>query len=101
MESWTIVGLLAGLMTTAGFIPQLVKGLRTKRMDDVSFLMPLILIAGMTMWLLYGVLIGDLPIVFWNAIGIGINSGILFLKRIYSAHYLEELAESPSPDIDP
>jgi MtN3 and saliva related transmembrane protein len=93
MESWTIVGLMAGLMTTMGFIPQLIKGLRTRRMNDVSLLMPIVLITGMGLWLTYGLIIDDIPIVFWNAIGIAINSGILLLKVLYSGHPRGEMVD--------
>ena len=43
---WTILGLLAGAITSTGFIPQLVRGFRTKKLHDVSYFMPVALIAG-------------------------------------------------------
>lgn len=81
---WTILGLVAGLLTTSSFIPQLIKGYRTKRMDDVSLLMPAVLGTGMFLWLLYGIAVNDLPIIIWNAISVALNLGIIFLKIRYS-----------------
>ena len=93
MDSWIVIGLMAGVMTTTGFLPQLIKGFRTKRMDDVSMLMPLILIVGMSLWLIYGTILDDLPIILWNAVGIVINLGIVVLKLRYSGHLRSEKAE--------
>lgn len=76
----TIIGLLAGLITTSGFLPQIVKGYRTGRMEDVSLFMPLVLVVGMGLWLIYGLLIGDIPIILWNTVAIGLNVGLIYLK---------------------
>jgi MtN3 and saliva related transmembrane protein len=85
MDDWMALGLVAGLLTTAGFVPQLVKGYRTKSMDDVSLVMPILLAAGMALWLGYGVLIESWPIIFWNAVALVLNLGIIFFKLRYSA----------------
>jgi len=83
MDGWTILGLAAGFLTTVGFVPQIIKGYRTKHMGDVSMTMPLLLGLGMLLWLAYGVTLGNLPIVLWNAIGFTLNMVLLFLKRRY------------------
>jgi MtN3 and saliva related transmembrane protein len=80
MDDWMALGLVAGLLTTAGFVPQLVKGFRTKSMDDVSLVMPILLATGMALWLGYGVLIKSWPIIFWNAIALVLNLGKIVLK---------------------
>jgi len=82
---WTVLGLVAGFLTTSSFIPQLIKGYRTRRMDDVSLLMPSVLGTGMFLWLLYGIAVNDLPIIIWNAISVVLNIGIIFLKIRYSS----------------
>ncbi len=81
---WTILGLLAGGITSAGFIPQLVRGFRTKKLDDVSYYMPLVLIIGMSLWLFYGVMRRDLSIVVANVVGVCCNASLLFMKKLYS-----------------
>jgi MtN3 and saliva related transmembrane protein len=83
MDDWMALGLVAGLLTTAGFLPQLVKGFRTKSMDDVSLVMPILLAAGMALWLGYGVLIESWPIIFWNAVALVLNIGLIFMKLSY------------------
>lgn len=83
MDDWLMLGVLAGFLTTVGFIPQIIKGYRTKHMDDVSLLMPLVLGSGMLLWLLYGVSLDNLPIVLWNAIAFSLNIVVVGLKLRY------------------
>jgi MtN3 and saliva related transmembrane protein len=84
MEDWLILGILAGFLTTVGFVPQIIKGLRTKRMDDVSLLMPLVLGAGMLLWLFYGISLENIPIIIWNAITFVLNMAVVILKLRFS-----------------
>ena len=49
-----IMGLIAGVVTSIGFIPQLLKGYMTKKLEDVSYFMPIVLAFGMTLWFIYG-----------------------------------------------
>jgi len=80
----TFVGFAAGAITSMGFIPQLIRGYRTKKLDDVSYWMPLVLTIGMTLWFIYGLLRSDLAIILANAFGIGCNGLLLILKKKYS-----------------
>ncbi|MBN1110353.1 MAG: SemiSWEET transporter [Methanomassiliicoccales archaeon] len=88
MDLPTIIGLSAGLLTTSGFIPQIVKGHRTGSMEDISLGMPLVLMLGMTLWLIYGIYLWDLPIILWNAAAIGLNA-VLVLMKLRSKGALE------------
>ena len=83
-ELFTWLGLAAGAITSIGFLPQIVKGYATKRLDDVSFWMPLVLAAGMSLWLIYGVLRNDIAIIVANTFGVGCNILILVMKKFYS-----------------
>ncbi|MFA5312493.1 MAG: SemiSWEET transporter [Methanomassiliicoccales archaeon] len=80
MEDWIVLGLMAGLLTTIGYLPQILKGYRTRRMEDVSIMMPALLCVGMGLWLLYGVVLGDIPIIFWNAMGVSLNIVLIAMK---------------------
>ncbi|MEM0493634.1 MAG: SemiSWEET family transporter, partial [Candidatus Thermoplasmatota archaeon] len=62
----TMLGFIAGIITSSGFIPQIIKGYLTRRMDDVSYWMLFVLTIGMTLWLLYGVLRDDIAIISAN-----------------------------------
>ena len=94
MDHLTIIGLLAGLVTTSGFIPQVIKGYRSGSMEDVSLFMPLVLMMGMTLWLIYGVFLSDLPIVLWNGVAIGLNAVLIVLK-LRSAGQKKKGADPP------
>ena len=74
-----ILGLLAGVCTTAAVIPQLRKAWKTKKVEDVSPGMFLVLITGLALWVVYGILKNDLPIIATNGIALFLNSIMLFL----------------------
>ena len=84
MEYIDLLGLVAGGVTSIGFIPQLIRGYRTKELDDVSYYMPVVLAIGMFLWFIYGVFVKGFPIIVANAFGIGCCVILLLMKKIYS-----------------
>lgn len=74
----TAVGLIAALFTTTSFLPQVVKTWRTKSAGDLSLVMYAVLSAGVLLWAVYGLLIGDLPIVVANLVTLSLAGSILF-----------------------
>ena len=78
-----LFGLLAGAVTSMGFIPQLVRGYRTKKLDDVSYYMPVVLAIGMSMWLIYGIFKEAIAIVLANTFGIICCLSLIFMKKKY------------------
>lgn len=83
MDQWTALGLVAGFLTTMGFVPQIIKGMRSRSMRDVSLIMPIFLGLGMLLWLLYGIWLESLPIILWNAVALALNMVIITLKLLY------------------
>lgn len=83
--SLDIFGLIAGAITSIGFIPQLVRGYRTKKLDDVSYYMPTLLTVGMALWFLYGVFSNALAIMAANAFGMGCCLTLIIMKKMYSS----------------
>ncbi len=83
MEVLTVLGVVAGIMTSTGFIPQIAKGYRTKRMKDLSFLMPAVLGLGMALWLVYGFAREDAAIIFANALGVFLTAILCVMKFRY------------------
>jgi MtN3 and saliva related transmembrane protein len=79
----TLIGLLAAACTTGSFLPQVIRAWRTRSTRDVSALMVVLLVTGNALWLLYGALIGDLPLVVANLITITLVAIILVLKLRY------------------
>jgi len=80
----TLLGLVAGAITSMGFLPQLVRGYRTKKLDDISYYMPAVLALGMLLWLFYGVLLQEIPIIAANAFGGSCSVLLIVMKKMYS-----------------
>ena len=81
--NWEIWGIIAGLITASGFIPQIIKGYRTKRLEDLSYLLNALMGSGMLMWLIYGIQINSISIVVANIIGITLNAILICMKYFY------------------
>ncbi|MFD0977617.1 SemiSWEET family sugar transporter [Salinimicrobium gaetbulicola] len=74
-----ILGLAAGVFTTAAVTPQIWKAWKTKEVDDVSIRMYLVLITGLGLWLTYGIIIDDIPIIATNGTALALNLFMLYL----------------------
>jgi Uncharacterized conserved protein len=79
----TWLGLLAGFMTSIAVIPQVVRTWRRKQAVDLSVWQPLILIAGLVLWLFYGIAIGDTPLIVANSFTIVCYLFLLGMKIVY------------------
>ncbi|MCC5942834.1 MAG: SemiSWEET family sugar transporter [Balneolaceae bacterium] len=80
MDGYTIVGLIAGFCTTVAFLPQAIKTWKTKSAKDLSLGMYSIFCTGIVLWLTYGILISDLPIILTNIASLTLASSILYFK---------------------
>lgn len=80
MNLTTIVGLLAATGTTTAFIPQVLQIIKTQNTKGISLFMYIIFTIGITLWLTYGILLNDIPIIVANAITLILALTILFLK---------------------
>ena len=78
------IGLLAGLLTTIAFVPQVLKMYRTKSGRDISARMFTIFSIGILLWLYYGTLLQSLPIILANAVTLVLTLTIIALKIFYS-----------------
>lgn len=76
----TALGLTAGVISTIAFLPQLLKTWRSRSAQDLSWSMLIILCTGITLWLVYGIVISDLPVIASNAVLLCLVSVILVLK---------------------
>jgi len=75
-----LIGLVAAAFTTISYFPQVMKTLKTRHTKDISLLMYVILAAGLFLWLVYGLLLKDLPIIIANAVTFLLALTILVLK---------------------
>jgi len=74
------IGIVAGIMTTVSFIPQITKILKTGHTRDISLYMYAILETGLFLWLVYGIFIERLPIILANSVAFIFCGFILVVK---------------------
>ncbi|PIR31721.1 MAG: hypothetical protein COV36_07255 [Alphaproteobacteria bacterium CG11_big_fil_rev_8_21_14_0_20_44_7] len=73
-----IFGYLAGALTTVCFIPQALKILIHKNVDGLSLLMYSLFSLGVSLWLVYGILLNNIPMILFNSITLLLSLLILF-----------------------
>ena len=83
MDKITLVGVAASILTAFSLLPQLIKIIKEKKADDVSLGMLLILLAGLSLWIIYGFMIEDKIIIFSNIFSVVINVFVLVLTIIF------------------
>jgi MtN3 and saliva related transmembrane protein len=83
MDVIFILGASAAFLTTLGFFPQVIKAHRTKHTKDLSLIMYLFLCAGLILWIAYGLLLKQTPIIAANAVTLVLCLYIVFLKVKY------------------
>ncbi len=78
-----LIGVIAAILTTSGFIPQLYKTIKTKNVEGVSLVMFFVLFVGIIFWLVYGFLIDSFAIKLANSLSAIIVFSLIFLRIIY------------------
>ena len=74
------IGTIAGLLTTIAFVPQVWRVWKTRSARDLSLPMYSIFTAGVALWLVYGILIGSLPVILTNGVTLVLAGAVLVLK---------------------
>ena len=78
--NYEIIGLIAATLTTGAFIPQVYKVYKEKNAAGISLTMYLILFAGVSLWFLYGFLIGSISVILANGITLILMAIIIYYK---------------------
>ena len=68
MDATSIIGNLAAILTTVSFLPQALKTIKTKDTEGLSLPMYVLFVVGVGLWLLYGMLNNQMPIIVGNFI---------------------------------
>jgi len=79
----TLIGLAAATCTTIAFVPQVIKTWKSKTAKDLSLGTFSIFTTGVVLWLIYGFLIMDLPIIAANTVTLALVAAILFFKLTF------------------
>ncbi len=78
-----IVGILAGILILSGWVPQIIRGYKTKKLDDVSPYLMICIFAGAVLWLVYGIAIDDIYIIGVNVAAMFLTMTVLMMKLKY------------------
>ena len=82
-----IVGILAGILILSGWVPQIIKGYKTKRLNDVSSYLMVCIFAGAVLWLIYGIEIDDVYVMGVNDAAMFLTMTVLCMKLKYERKY--------------
>jgi MtN3 and saliva related transmembrane protein len=80
MDLITSIGMAGATLTTLAFVPQVIKSYKTKHTHDLSLGWMGCLIAGFLLWLVYGWIIGDLPLILANILSLLLVLSLLAMK---------------------
>jgi MtN3 and saliva related transmembrane protein len=83
MINENILGIVAGTLTSLSMLPQLIKVIREKNVGELSWVMILILIIGLSLWVWYGFLNDELPIILSNAFAVLVNVCLFICYFLY------------------
>ena len=83
MQPTELIGYLAAFLTTSSFVPQVVHTFKTKDVRGISLAMYSAIVVGITLWLVYGLLLNAWPIVVANAVTLSLTLAILAMKLKY------------------
>ena len=78
-----VIGIIAGILILSGWVPQIVKGYRTKRLNDISSYLMVLIFAGAVLWLIYGMALGDVYIMGVNLAAMVLTMIVLSMKLNY------------------
>ena len=82
-----IVGIAAGILILSGWVPQIIKGYKTKRLNDVSSYLMICIFAGAVLWLVYGIEIVYIYIMGVNIAAMLLTMTVLSMKLKYESKY--------------
>jgi MtN3 and saliva related transmembrane protein len=80
MDITKIIGLTAAVLSSLTFLPQVIKTWKSKSAADISLVMFSVATISVILWLTYGILIGDLPIIIANTVTLAFSATMLLLK---------------------
>jgi len=83
MDLTLIIGLIAASLTTFAFLPQSIKAIKSRHTKDLSLPMLIMLEIGVIIWIIYGYILTDIPLLFANSVSFIFISITLVVKLKY------------------
>ncbi|MDC0171123.1 SemiSWEET family transporter [Candidatus Nitrosopelagicus sp.] len=78
-----VVAILAGFFILIGWVPQIIQGYKTKKLEDVSKYLVISIFVGAALWLIYGIEIDDVYIIGVNVAAMFLTMTVLIMKLKY------------------
>ena len=78
-----VIGIVAGILILSGWVPQILRGYRTKKLNDVSSYLMILIFAGAVLWLVYGIALDDVYIMGVNLAAMVLTMIVLSMKLKY------------------
>ena len=78
-----VIGTMAGILILSGWVPQIIKGYKSKKLDDVSAYLMILIFAGAVLWLIYGIALDDVYIMGVNLAAMVLTMIVLSMKLKY------------------
>lgn len=96
MEIVSIVGGLAAVASTSSFAPQAWKIIKTRETKGISVGMYAITVVGFALWFVYGLMLGQWPLIFTNSVCL-VLSAFIFAMKIVSSRTRDAVADTLDP----
>ncbi len=87
--SLSIIGIAAGILILSGWVHQIFKGYKTKKLDDVSKYLLVLIFVGAVLWLIYGIEIDDIFIIGVNVAAMILMVIVLTMKIKYTRNKID------------
>lgn len=84
MESSDLLGYAAATLTTVSFVPQVWRTFRTHDVSGISLRMYSIFTAGIAVWLAYGIVLEELPMILANSVSLVLACTVLVMRLRYA-----------------
>ena len=97
MDYVKILGLTAGTISSIAFLPQVIHVWKTRSAKDLSLNMLGLLVLSVSMWLVYGILVGDVAIIYTNSMVLAMCLILLFFKFKFKQMKNEHTNEQTYP----
>ena len=97
MNAITLIGSAAAICSTTSFVPQAWKIIRTRDTSGLSARMYAVTVTGFSLWLAYGIMLGEWPLIVTNAVCLALSAFIL-LMRILPQRKKEAVADLLDPN---
>lgn len=97
MDTVSLVGGLATVASVTSFAPQAWKVIRTRDTKSISAAMYCLTVVGFSLWLTYGLLLGQWPLIVTNSVCLALSAFILMMKLL-PARKKAAVAEALTPD---